>query len=249
VGEWSTLEDSIKMAKAAKKRNGMTPYSAGARFGPVRRVVLALSLVASLTLIVAFVAWRSWGSTAALVVVGFTTALLSLAKALIELHGKLEGQQKSAVERRPRTSLWVTVVASLMLGIVTGYFAVPRLIRLSVRPTISIGVPRLVSMRQQVELRWRNLPPDSRPWLLVYSPQERIYFPQRCPTIGSTGEITCELEIGGTRDSDKEFQIQAIVADRSGCQELEQWLKEPGFFSGLPSCASLLESVTVRRRP
>jgi len=70
----------------------------------------------------------------------------------------------------------------------------------------------VVEIRESVKGRCKNIKPDQKIWIVVYSYKDSRYFPHK--NHANTSDDTWmspEVEIGGTGDNDKKFIIQAIL--------------------------------------
>jgi hypothetical protein len=223
----------------------------------IRTVSKIAAMVVSLTLIVAAVVWMIWGASAALVAIGFISAIIGLSKALIELINRLE-QILAPAEENDKISLhnrslgwaWSTALGGMVIGIGLGYLVLPRSIQWAVQPVVSVTIPAKVNVHQSVTLRWHYLPGGERIWLLVYVPSQGVSFLQRCHTAGeSSGTLNCEVEIGGSDDAGKDFELRALLTDESVSLKLDELLQEPGYLRKYPSGSSLIASIPVVRKP
>jgi len=220
-------------------------------------VVLVSCVVVSLTAILAAVAWIAWGPQAAIVLIGFVGAITGFSGALIGLSNKLanfverkEKTKRGVPQGQPVRRSWITVSLSMVVGVGLGYLALPGAVQWAIRPVVSIDIPKRVAVRQSMTLHWRNVPQGQRIWVLLYTPRDEVSFLQRCRSEGeSYGTLTCVIEIGGTEDAYKEFQVRAVLTTPLADRDLTKLLNEPGYLRTYPSGVSLVDSVPVVRKP
>jgi hypothetical protein len=206
--------------------------------------MLALAIVAT-----AVGASILWGRDAGFGVLGAATALVALAKALIDLSVRLSTTAQPSSDP-PRTDTIAVrqpksvVVIALLAGVAFGA-CLPPLAAWAGRPEAALEIPGIVQMRQLAVLTWQNVPDDRTALLIVYSRRDDVWFPQPCQSDGRRrGRLVCDLEIGGTGDAGGDYDVAVVLATAAAREELLSVSRDPGYFRKL---SNQLEVVTRKR--
>ena len=206
-------------------------------------LVILVGSGASVTFVVVLV-WRVFGLYAASLALACIGAVVGLARFLLEVLKQLK-----VLPPAPAPWLWFSFAFCLLCGTAAGYFVVFPLVEPFLRPSVAIHVSNpCVEIRQRVGIDWRNVPPSHQIRLLVYEEHTGSLFLQKChPPAIRSGRMDCEVEIGGTLDNSKHYEVRAVLADSTN-RELDEALANSVGVKSLVS-TPLMETVPVRRCP
>jgi hypothetical protein len=92
-----------------------------------------------------------------------------------------------------------------------------------------------------------RLPPEQDAWVIVYSPTQRLYFPNAFKAdIDADGTwVSTNTMIGGTQDGGKKFEIDAALADAQGGQSLAA---NTAGVKTLPTGVKIYQRINVIRK-
>jgi hypothetical protein len=223
--------------------------------GRLRSRFRTLALIATLALAAASAVALAYGLPAGVAVISFCTALGGLTKALIELHIAIEKREGEKARgdiggwRRRRRPLAPTVVAALAIGIVAGYCFLPWAIDVALSPSAGVKIPTQVAAKQQVQLSWRNIPPDEDTRVLVREKGASVNIIEPCRGSGShRGSIECDLSIGGRDDSGRVYEIRLVRLPHRISEQLSASSIEGAYVTDLPEQVQVLASTVVVRQ-
>jgi hypothetical protein len=109
-----------------------------------------------------------------------------------------------------------------------------------------------VDPQETVTGEWKNIPNQHQIWVVVYSHSDRSFYPHKTSAaIDYTGKWTSpDTDIGGAADQEKQFDIKAVLADRTALEEFNRYANtaESSGLNRLPEGAKIYRSITVNRK-
>ncbi|MEZ5359148.1 MAG: hypothetical protein R3F48_09995 [Candidatus Zixiibacteriota bacterium] len=97
----------------------------------------------------------------------------------------------------------------------------------------------------------KNIPPNNKLYVVVYSKSARKYFPsETAVSIQPDGKWVVHLAIGASTDQGKAFTIIALLMEEKDCNRFEFVMKRPDFsgFEYLPEVSKIYDSIDVYRK-
>ena len=190
-----------------------------------------------------------------------TTLITTVGAIICAVVGKkVESRQSSAepLQRQPRSvwawGMWACIAIAVVNTGILGW----RLLRPSPSTQVTIVYPANLSRVEQAETvrgTVQGLPEGQVVWVVVFMQEVGRYYPQNRPAdLEANNRWSSLVYFGVPSDTDKKFDILAVVADANAQNAFNAYLADAidrsdwAGMEALPAGAIIYDRITVTRR-